>query len=87
MTLLPKHGRPFVDGPCTLGDAVAPTGLPERTRPITGQVLPIPCGPEAYDVLDVIALEDDDPNLSDILEVYRGCIVRITVELIEGTTR
>lgn len=53
----------------------------QKTRAIEGQVLPMPCDNVNCPAFEII---NDEPfSLSDLLEAYRGCIVRFTIELVE----
>lgn len=54
-----------------------------KTRPITGPVNPLPCSNPLCPGLTVLG-GDDDPDLEAVLESYRGCVVRVTIELVEG---
>jgi hypothetical protein len=43
----------------------------------------MPCSNDACPGLTVVGA-DDDPDLMTVLELYRGCVIRVTIELIEG---
>lgn len=58
----------------------------QRIRPITGAVNPMPCSNDACPGLTVVG-GDDDPDLMTVLELYRGCLIRVTIELVEGPRR
>lgn len=64
-----------VHRPYASGDPIA------QTRAIEGQVLPMPCSNENCPAFEII---NDEPfSLSDLLESYRGCIIRFTIDLVE----
>jgi len=55
----------------------------QRIRPITGAVNPMPCSNDACPGLTVVGA-DDDPDLMTVLEMYWGCVIRVTIELVAG---
>lgn len=58
----------------------------QKIRPIVGPVNPMPCSNDRCPGLTVLG-GDDDPDLMTVLELYRGCVIRVTIELVEGPQR
>ena len=77
-----RCGGPSICSKCAL-EAARPSVRPveplARTRPFVGQVLPIPTD-DSGDIYDLI--NDEDVSLNDLLRVYSGCTVKLTIELI-----
>lgn len=82
-----RCGGPRICGVCAREAAAHPYVRPveplAKTRPITGQVVPMPCSNDDCPAYAVIT-PDGEPDLIDIFELYDGCVVRVTVELISA---
>lgn len=54
-----------------------------KTRGIEGQVMPLPSDDPRYPPYELIG-DDAVISLADLFEMYSGCVVRVSIELVEA---